>query len=87
MFYTAVIATVALAFLLLPMCQYLMRPCGKKNKISLGFAGRFTYAELLSVSISILVVWVWIMTGGFFFEELSAFPTKYLLKLFARGRF
>merc|ERR1719356_681348 len=45
---TAVIATVALAFLLLPMCQYLMRPCGKKNKISLGFAGRFTYAELLS---------------------------------------
>lgn len=60
---TAVIATVALAFLLLPMCQYLMRPCGKKNKISLGFAGRFTYAELLSVSISILVVWVWIMTG------------------------
>jgi len=60
---TAVIATVALAFLLLPMCQYLMRPCGKKNKISCGFAGRFTYAELLSVSISILVVWVWIMTG------------------------
>jgi len=60
---TAVIATVALAFLLLPMCQYLMRPCGKRNKISLGMWGRFTSAELLSVSISICVVWVWIMTG------------------------
>ena len=84
MFYTAVIATVALAFLLLPMCQYLMRPCGKKNKISLGFAGRFTYAELLSVSISILVVWVWIMTGdkygGVFLDDFSAYPSKYLLK-------
>jgi len=60
---TAVIATVALAFLLLPMCQYLMRPCAKKHKISLGVWGRFTSAELLSVSISICVVWVWIMTG------------------------
>jgi len=60
---TAVIATVALAFLLLPMCQYLMRPCGRSNKISLGFCGRFTSAELLSFSISMLVVFVWIMTG------------------------
>ena len=46
------------------ICIVDFRPCGKKNKISLGFAGRFTYAELLSVSISILVVWVWIMTGN-----------------------
>jgi len=60
---TAVIATVALAFLLLPMCQYLMRPCGRSNKISLGFCGRFTSAELLSFSISMLVVFIWIMTG------------------------
>lgn len=61
---TAVIATVALAFLLLPMCQYLMRPCGRtKTKISLGMCGRFTSAELLSVSISISVVFIWIMTG------------------------
>jgi len=60
---TAVIATVALAFLLLPMCQYLMRPCGKGHKISLGYCGRFTPAELLSISISMLVVFIWIMTG------------------------
>merc|ERR1719273_8930 len=60
---TAVVATVALAFLLLPMCQYLMRPCGKRNKISLGVWGRFTLAELLSVSISVLVVCVWVVTG------------------------
>ena len=51
---TAVIATVALAFLLLPMCQYLVRPCHPThNKISLGICGRFTLAELVSVAVSI----------------------------------
>merc|ERR1719341_2805627 len=50
---TAVIATVALAFLLLPMCQYLVQPCSStKGKISLGLCGRFTLAELLSVTVS-----------------------------------
>lgn len=29
---TAVVATVALAFLLLPMCQYIMRPCSNGQK-------------------------------------------------------
>merc|ERR1719347_1724380 len=60
---TAVIATVALAFLLLPMCQYMVRPCSSKNKISLGVCGRFTLAELLSVGISVSVVCVWVLTG------------------------
>jgi len=63
---TAVIATVALAFLLLPMCQYLVRPCSstpKNSKISLGLCGRFTLAELLSVTVSIGVVCVWVLTG------------------------
>ena len=60
---TAVIATVALAFLLLPMCQYLVRPCASKGKISLGVCGRFTLAELLSVTISIVVVCIWVLTG------------------------
>lgn len=60
---TAIIATVALAFLLLPMCQYLMRLCKKSSKISLGFCGRFSYAELLSTAISITVVCIWVMTG------------------------
>ena len=39
------------------------RPCGRTNKISLGFCGRFTSAELLSFSISMMVVFIWIMTG------------------------
>jgi len=60
---TAVIATVALAFLLLPMCQYLVRPCSTKGKISLGLCGRFTLAEILSVGISICVVCIWVLTG------------------------
>jgi len=60
---TAVIATVALAFLLLPMCQYLVRPCTTKGKISLGLCGRFTLAEILSVGISVCVVCVWVLTG------------------------
>merc|ERR1712165_465066 len=53
---TAVIATVALAFLLLPMCQYFLRPCGRNNKISLGFCGKFTSAELISFTISTMIV-------------------------------
>lgn len=60
---TAVIATVALAFLLLPMCQYFLRPCGRNAKLSLGFCGRFSMAELISLSISTLIVFIWIITG------------------------
>jgi hypothetical protein len=30
--FTTVIATIALAFLLLPMCQYVIRPCSDGNK-------------------------------------------------------
>merc|ERR1719288_680336 len=59
---TAVIATVALAFLLLPMCQYFLRPCGRYNKISLGCCGKFTSAELTSFTISTLLVFTWVMT-------------------------
>jgi len=55
---------VALAFLLLPMCQYLVQPCAPaKSKISLGVCGRFTLAELLSVTVSVVVVCVWVLTG------------------------
>jgi len=61
---TAVIATVALAFLLLPMCQYLVRPCSSgKGKVSLGPCGRFSMAELVSLTISIVVVCIWVLTG------------------------
>lgn len=61
---TAVIATVALAFLLLPMCQYLVRPCASaKGKISMGMCGRYTLAELLSLTMAIFVVCIWVLTG------------------------
>lgn len=58
-----VIATVALAFLLLPMCQYIIRPCSDGTKISFGVCGRFTGAELLSFSLSIFIVCIWVLTG------------------------
>ncbi|EEB14651.1 conserved hypothetical protein [Pediculus humanus corporis] len=60
---TAIIATVALAFLLLPMCQYIIRPCSDGNKISFGICGRFTGAELLSFSLAVFIVCIWILTG------------------------
>lgn len=60
---TAVIATVALAFLLLPMCQYMIRPCSDGHKISFGICGRYTAAEIVSFSLSITIVCVWVLTG------------------------
>lgn len=58
-----VIATVALAFLLLPMCQYIIRPCTDGNRISFGFCGRFTAAELFSFTLSVSIVCIWVLTG------------------------
>lgn len=60
---TAIIATVALAFLLLPMCQYIIRPCTDGNRISFGICGRFTAAELFSFSLSLFIVCIWVLTG------------------------
>ncbi|CAH1712379.1 signal peptide peptidase-like 3 isoform X1 [Rhopalosiphum maidis] len=60
---TAIIATVALAFLLLPMCQYIINPCSDGNKISFGICGRFTTAELLSFSMALFIVCIWVLTG------------------------
>lgn len=59
----SVIATVALAFLLLPMCQYIIRPCSNGKRMSLGCCGRFTAEELLSFTLSITVVCFWVLTG------------------------
>ena len=39
------------------------RPCGKKNKISLGGCGRFTVAEFFSFGVSLMIVFIWIITG------------------------
>lgn len=62
---SAVIGTVAFAFLLLPMAQYLLRPCtaDPRAKLSLGWLGRFTSAELLSASLALALVCLWILTG------------------------
>ncbi|CAD6991521.1 unnamed protein product [Ceratitis capitata] len=60
---TAIIATVALAFLLLPMCQYIIRPCTDGNRISFGICGRFTAAELFSFALSVSIVCIWVLTG------------------------
>lgn len=60
-----VIATVALAFLLLPMCQYIIGPCSDGKKISFGMCGRFTAAELFSFSLSMFIVCIWVLTGNY----------------------
>ncbi|XP_043211441.1 signal peptide peptidase-like 3 [Amphibalanus amphitrite] len=60
---TAVIATVALAFLLLPMCQYMIASCSDGSKISFGLCGRYTSAEIVSLGVSVTIVCVWILTG------------------------
>ncbi|EDW84945.1 uncharacterized protein Dwil_GK12863 [Drosophila willistoni] len=60
---TAIIATVALAFLLLPMCQYIIRPCTDSKRFSFGICGRFTAAELFSFTLSVSIVCIWVLTG------------------------
>ncbi|CAD5125354.1 DgyrCDS13592 [Dimorphilus gyrociliatus] len=61
---TAILATVAFAFLLLPMSQYLLRPCySNNNKISFGCCGRFTPAEIMSFCLSFILVCIWVETG------------------------
>ncbi|KAA0703823.1 Signal peptide peptidase-like 3 [Triplophysa tibetana] len=69
---TAVLATIAFAFLLLPMCQYVTRPCSPQNKISFGCCGRFTLAELLSFSLSVLLVLIWVLTGHWLLMDALA---------------
>lgn len=60
---TAIIATIALAFLLLPMCQYIIRPCSDGSRISFGLCGRFSAAELFSFSLAVSIVCIWVLTG------------------------
>lgn len=83
----AVIATVALAFLLLPMCQYIIRPCSDGNKISFGMCGRFTGAELLSFSLSVFIVCIWVLTGEVYANlKLIQLTTAFFRTLVVNGR-
>jgi hypothetical protein len=38
-------------------------PIPGKGKISLGLCGRFSLAELVSLTVSIVVVCIWVLTG------------------------
>lgn len=62
---TAVLAMVAFSFVLLPVCQFLTKPCFTNNnqKFYIGFCGRFTPAEVMSLVCSGVLVMVWIVTG------------------------
>ncbi|CAH1801830.1 unnamed protein product [Owenia fusiformis] len=60
---TAILATVAFAFLLLPMCQYLCRPFVHNQKMSFGCCGRFTPPEIMAFCLSFLLVCIWVLTG------------------------
>lgn len=90
---TAIIATVALAFLLLPMCQYIMRPCSDGKRMSFGFCGRFTAAELFSFSLAVSIVCIWVLTGhwllmdGMSYSNLSFTMTQNVWSFYERPVF
>lgn len=70
---TVVLGTVALSFLFLPFCRYILRPIASPNsKISFGACGRFTQAELLALIISLLLVVVWMITGHWILMDALA---------------
>lgn len=82
---TAVLATVAFSFLLLPLCQYIMSPCLNQNlKISLGFCGRFTSAEVVSLLISSFIVLLWIVTGHWLLMDALAMALCVAMIAFVR---
>lgn len=87
---TAIIATIALAFLLLPMCQYIIRPCSDGNRISFGLCGRFTAAELFSFTLAVSIVCIWVLTGHWLlmdgkirwlYDVACAFLSTFVMKL------
>jgi len=62
-FCTAIIASIALAFLLLPACQYILRLCIKNKKMKFTGCGRFSLAEIVSFTLSVTIVFIWVLTG------------------------
>jgi len=71
---TAALAVVAFSFVLLPLCQYLTRPCyGSNNqKFYVGICGRVTPAEAMSLLCSAALVMVWIVTGHWILMDALA---------------
>lgn len=62
---TAALAMIAFSFVLMPVCQFLTKPCfGSNNqKFYISFCGRITPAEAMSLVCSAVLVMVWIVTG------------------------
>lgn len=58
-----VIACVALAFLLTPLCQYICGGGAGASRVSCGCCGRYSAAELAAFGLSLAIVTVWILTG------------------------
>jgi len=82
---TAVLATVAFSFLLLPLCQYLISPCLNPNlKLSFGCCGRFTTAEVVSMSASAGIVLMWIFTGHWLLMDALAMALCVAMIAFVR---
>ncbi|KRZ13028.1 Signal peptide peptidase-like 3, partial [Trichinella zimbabwensis] len=70
---TSVVVTITCAFLLLPFVQSLIRPFfDDAHKISIGIAGRYTAAEVVSVFISLGLVFLWIITGHWLLMDALA---------------
>ncbi|XP_065054668.1 signal peptide peptidase-like 3 [Rhopilema esculentum] len=82
---TAVLATVAFSFLLLPLFQYLTSPCFNPNiKISFGICGRFTSAEVMSLIASAVIVLMWILTGHWLLMDALAMALCIAMIAFVR---
>ncbi|XP_077288225.1 signal peptide peptidase-like protein isoform X2 [Arctopsyche grandis] len=60
---TAIIACVALAFLLTPLCQYICGGGTGAARVSCGCCGRYSAAELTAFGLSLAIVTVWVLTG------------------------
>ncbi|KRY47809.1 Signal peptide peptidase-like 3 [Trichinella britovi] len=70
---TSVVVTITCAFLLLPFVQSLIRPFfDDAHKISIGIVGRYTAAEVVSVFISLGLVFLWIITGHWLLMDALA---------------
>lgn len=69
---TAILATMGFSYLLTPCCQMILRSYSDNTKISLGFFGRYTLAEIVAFSISISIVLIWIITGHWLFMDVIA---------------
>ena len=64
-FLSPVVASISLSFLLLPVCQYILRLCIKNKKMKIAAIGcnRFSLPEIVSFTLSVTIVCVWILTG------------------------